>query len=168
MSWLLWLLACSTAPDFDAVGPGPFHEGEPSITSVEWGCELDDMEWTFEVETEQWTGAGWIRMAKSAAYSELHRLPSVEAAGDGSTDRLRLTLNVAQDWRAATSGRSTAWRCRDEGVLTYMITVYSTDGEAVTDCRTWGADTSMWTRITGAHDCQTQLEGTEPIGDTGE
>lgn len=164
MLWLM-MLACGETPSLDSAAPGPFHEGSPTITEVEWDCDLDEMEWSFEVRTEQWTGAGWLRMVKSAQYAELHRLPSVEAKGDGSADRLRLSLNVAQDWRAASSGSSTAWRCRDVDQLTYMITVYDTSGETVTDCRTWGADPTIWAQLPTAHDCQTPLEGTEDTGD---
>ena len=87
------------------------------------------------------------------------------AAGDGSKDTLKLGLDIAQDWRAASSGRSTAWRCRDISRLTYMITVYDTQGETVTDCRTWGADTGIWARIKGAHECDIVLEGSEDTGE---
>jgi len=165
MIWLAVLLACANDPSLDSAAPGPFHSGTPSITDVEWDCDLEDMEWTFEVSTEQWTGAGWLRMAKSPEYSELHRIPSIGAAGDGSKDTLKLGLDIAQDWRAASSGRSTAWRCRDVSQLTYMITVYDTAGEIVTDCRTWGADTGIWARIKGAHECSTLLEGAQDTGE---
>jgi len=164
--WLWLLLAgCGAEPDLEWNAPTPFFEGEPTITQVDWGCDLDEMEWVFEVKTEQWSGEAWLRMAKSTEYAELHRMPSVEAAGDGSEDRLKLSLNIAQDWRAASSGSSTAWRCRDVDVLTYMITVYDTQGDAVTDCRTWGADTSIWSRFSNAYECPNILD----IGqDTGE
>ncbi len=165
MSWWLLLLSCAGNPDLDSAQSGPFHEGSPVITHVKWGCDQEDMDWDFEVRTEHWTGAGWLRMAKSSEYAELHRMPSVEAAGDGSTDRLRLSLNIAQDWRSASSGSSSAWRCRDESVLTYMITVYDTSGETVTDCRTWGPNPEIWAQISGVHQCENILEGT---GDTGQ
>jgi hypothetical protein len=167
MIWLALLLSCGEPADLDSAAAGPFHSGSPTIDSVEWGCDLSSMEWSFEVKTEQWTGAGWLRMAKSLEYAEVHRLPSVGAAGDGSTDRLKLGLDIAQDWRAASSGRSTAYRCRDESLLSFMITVYDTTGETVTDCRTWGADPALWTRMEGAHDCERLLEGTENTEDTG-
>jgi hypothetical protein len=165
MNWLVLLWGCTSTPSLDSAAPSPFHEGQPTISDVEWGCSLEEMEWEYTVRTQQWTGAGWLRMAKSPQYSELHRIPSVEAAGNGSRDRLYLSLDVAQDWRTASSGRSTAFRCRDLSVLSYLITVYDTSGETVTDCRTWGADPELWLRMESVHDCTTLLEGE---GDTAE
>ncbi len=47
--WLWLLLAgCGAEPDLEWNAPTPFFEGEPTITQLDWGCDLDEMEWVEE------------------------------------------------------------------------------------------------------------------------
>ena len=161
---ILWLFACLGSGDLKPGEPSPFHEGVPSIESISWDCDTEQNKWTFEVKTEQWTGGGWIWMAKSSTNAEAHKIKSVEAAADGSSDRLKLNLGIAEDWRAATRGSSTRWFCSDIPELSFLSTVHDARGNEVADCRTWGLAPSMWSRIESAHDCDSVIELPEDTG----
>ena len=168
---ILWLLACVGQAIFEPVDPDPLHDGQPVISSVDWECDAEDAKWTVTVDTEQWSGGGYLWMAKDELNAEAHRMPSVKAAADGTTDRLQVKLSVKADWRDAKSGSSTRWLCAETPQLSFLVTAYDTSGDEVHDCRTWGADPSLWTRIDNAHDCDTLLEGSVPpedAGDTGD
>ena len=39
-----------------------------------------------------------------------------------------------------------------------MATAYDPTGDGVSDCRTWGEDPTLWTRVEGAHDCETAID----------
>ena len=156
MIWLL--LACTSTPILDEADDGPFHVGTPRITEVDVACDADESEWVFEVRTENWTGGGWIWMGKTEDDAEGHRNRSRKAAADGSSDFLQLTLKIEADWRDAQRGTSTRWLCRDWPELSFMATAYDPVGGEVRDCRTWGDDPTLWTRIEGAHDCETEID----------
>jgi len=167
---MVWLLACVGQATFEPVDPDPLHKGQPVITDVSWECDAEDAKWTVSVRTEQWSGGGWLWMAKDETNAEAHRMPSVKAAADGTTDQLQVKLSVKEDWRDAKSGSSTRWLCAETPQLSFLVTAYNTGGDKVNDCRTWGADPTLWTRIDSAHDCTTVLEGwldTGASSDTG-
>jgi hypothetical protein len=163
---ILYLLACATGP-LAPTEPDPLHDGAPVITSVDWGCDVEDSRWRFVVKTEQWSGGGRVWLGRSSNSNESHPLPSVEAAADGSADKLQLSLSVANDWRNANSGSSSQFQCQDQWALNYIITVQNTDKDQTTDCRIWGENPEMWSRIDVAPACETFLPW-EPPADTGE
>ena len=154
---LLLALACAptTRPAHDS---GPYFDGDPTITSVTWACDTDGAEWDFEVTTEHWSGGGVVWMARDAENIEKHSVPSKEAAPDGSTDRLALSLSIVPDWRDATLGSSTRWLCSDEPSLSFLLEMAKADGSLSSDCRTWGANPTLWGDIAGATACKTVLE----------
>ena len=156
MIWLL--LTCTASPTLDSADPGPFHEGTPRITAVEVDCDPDEAEWVFEVQTVNWTGGGWIWMGKSEEDAEGHKNRSRRAAADGSSDFLQLKLKIEADWRDAERNTSTRWLCRDWPDLSFMATAYDPEGNGVEDCRTWGDDPTLWTRVEGAFNCETEIE----------
>ena len=165
---ILWtLLACLADAELQPAEPGPLFDQAPIIQDIEWKCDPIESEWSFEIRTEYWTGGGWVWMGKSSTNAEAHRIKSVEAAGDGSADRLVLRLGVEADWRDASRGSSTRWLCSDVPKLTFLTTVYDARATEVKDCRAWGLDTSLWSRIESAHDCDKILELPES-SDTGE
>lgn len=137
---------------------GPFFDGDPTITSIEVACNTEEAEWTFEVETDHWTGGGWIWMGQSETSAEGHKIASRRASADGSSDFLQLQLKIEADWRDAKAGVSTLWLCRDWPELTFMATAYDPSGQGVEDCRTWGADPTLWTRVEGAYSCDKVIE----------
>ena len=156
MIWLI--LACTSSPVLDGAADGPFHGAAPRITDVDVACDPDEAEWTFEVRTENWTGGGWIWMAKAEENAEGHKNRSRRAAADESSDFLQLKLTIEADWRDAQRNTSTRWLCSDWPELTFMATAYDPTGSGVRDCRTWGEDPTLWTRIEGAHNCETEIE----------
>ena len=164
---IFWLLACMADGELSPADPSPFHAEPPSISSVEWDCDPEESKWVFNMKTTHWTGGGWIWLGKSETNAEAHKIKSIEAAADGSTDKLRLSLTIEEDWRDASRGSSTRWLCSDIPTLTFLATVYDPRGEAVSDCRTWGSNPSLWERVESAHNCETVLILPES-GDTGE
>ena len=134
----------------------------PVIQTLTWSCDAQSATWKFEVDTAGWTGGGALWMARDSDRVERNALSSVTEAADGSTDKLELQLTVVNDWRYAVSGTSTGWRCSDADALDFLAVVYSTDGSTVTDCRKWGADTSLWDTVS-VPSCDVTLQS----GDTG-
>jgi hypothetical protein len=149
------LLAGCGGPDGHApVGDPPWPpEAWPEITAISAECDVYASEWTFEVKTMYWTGSGRLWLATTVERAERHALPSVEAEADGSADRLKLTLDVVRDWRNAVSGSSTAYRCGQAEALSYLVQVYTPDGEEVADCRSWGFDPEIWSAVDGSAAC---------------
>jgi hypothetical protein len=155
---ILSLLACISGPPSQKVDPGPFYDADPVITSVDFECSEADSAWTFIVRTEGWTGGGWVWMGKTPDNAEGHRITSVSAAADGSSDKLKLTLDIAADWRDATRSKSTRWLCSDLDTLSFMTTAYDPHGDGVVDCRAWGASPRLWLEIDAAYDCETVIQ----------
>ena len=161
---IFWLFACLGSGQLAPGDPSPFHEGDPSIESIDWDCDTEENKWTFEINTEQWTGGGWVWMGKSSTNAEAHKIKSIEAAADGSSDRLKLTLHIEEDWRAAARGSSTRWFCSDIPELSFLSTVQDARATRITDCRAWGLAPSMWSRIESAHDCDKVIDLPEDSG----
>jgi hypothetical protein len=156
---ILWLLAaCTGGAELQPADPDPFHDGIPAIETIDWACDPEANEWTFEIRTENWTGGGWIWMGKSESNAEGHRIKSVEAAADGTTDRLKLSLDIEEDWRDASRSSSTRWLCSDTPQLSFLSTVYGPRGDEVEDCRTWGLQPQLWSRVESAHECEEVLD----------
>ncbi len=151
------LLACTGGAD-TAAEAGPFFDGTPSITELQWGCEVEASQWRFAITTAHWTGGGRIYMAREPTVIEEHRVRSVGAEPDGSADTLELELDIVADWRDAVGGSSTRWRCDDTDTLTFLAAVYTPDGESRADCRVWGADVLLWDSTEAVEGCQTVLE----------
>ena len=150
-----------TSPAADS---SDFYDQAPAITELTWTCDAAAASWSFQVNTTGWTGGGALWIAERGDRVERHGMSSVSAAADGSTDHLSLTLGSVADWRYAVEGSSTAWRCADQPALSFEIAVYTRDGSARADCRTWGADPSLWDRLDEVPDCATVLEDTGDAG----
>ncbi len=154
---ILSLLACLGNAELQPAEPGPLFEEAPVIQTLEWSCDPAESEWSFDIHTDHWTGGGWIWMGKSSTNAEAHRIKSVEAAADGSKDRLVLRLDIEADWRDASRGSSTRWMCSDVPQLSFLATVYDARANDVEDCRVWGLDNTLWSRIESAHECEKVL-----------
>ena len=162
---ILLVLACTT--EQNASGQeGPFFDGAPRITALTWGCEVEDSEWRFALTTEHWTGGGRLYMTDDLTVTEEHRIRSEGAQPDGSADTLELELDIVADWRDASAGSSTRWRCDDLDRLTFLAVVYTPDGDSRSDCRVWGADPLLWDGTDDVEGCQTVLEDTTDTGAT--
>tara|TARA_B100000575_G_scaffold291177_1_gene296458 strand:+ start:650 stop:1177 length:528 start_codon:yes stop_codon:yes gene_type:complete len=168
---ILWLISCWSTPQPTGVSADPFHSAPPRIVNLAAECSEDEGEWVFDVITEHWTGGGWVWMGTSTDNVEGHRLRSIGAAADGSTDALRVTLDIEPDWRDAARNKSTRFLCTERPQMSFLVTAYDPTGKAVADCRTWGADPTLWLTVEAAHDCETEWElptDTGQIADTGE
>lgn len=100
-------------------------------------CDPDRGRWIAEMTTTSWTGGGLVWLTVDGSYVERHFIRSVEAAADGSEDRLTLRLDIVADWRAATAGTSTAFRCVEEVSWRFVVNDLSGD---VADCVSAGTD----------------------------
>ena len=156
---LLALVAVGCVPRMpDGPGQdGPFFDAEPTIDSLSWSCAGDEGVWHFDVRTEGWTGGGRLWMAREPETAERHKVYSIGAAADGSSDHLYVELEVSADWRDAVPDESTRWQCGDVDALSYLFAILDPTGEARTDCRTWGADPDLFAEVSGATPCETLL-----------
>ena len=159
---------CLSAPSGDTGALTYFHEGTPIITDLSSDCENEDALWTFVVQTDAWTGGGKLWMGDDESTVEAHKIYSAKAASDGSSDKLKLELEIVADWRDATNGSSTGWQCDESEELSYLLVVYESTGNEVTDCRYWGSQTDLWEAesLENVPTCDTLFEE-EPSGDTG-
>ena len=165
---ILFWLACTSSPLLSQGEGSPFHSDHPVIESVSFGCDAEEAEWNFGVKTTHWTGGGHVWMVKTSEITEKHRIASRKAAADGSSDELELKLSIEPDWRDAKADRSSRWLCSDTPDLTVLLTVFGPSGQVVRDCRTWGADPSIWSTIEDAFDCTERIEFPTEEDDTGE
>ncbi|NOY24844.1 MAG: hypothetical protein GXP62_03135 [Oligoflexia bacterium] len=144
---LLWsgmlgcgLLGCVPKGDAATAQPGTVPDNPPTISNIEWGCDVDLAQWSFLVDTAYWSGGAYLWLATDAKTWERHTIYSQAAAADGSTDQLGASLDVVTDWRDAVSGSSTRFRCQDEADLAFQVTIYDRYGTEATDCQRWGVD----------------------------
>ncbi|MEL6342584.1 MAG: hypothetical protein AAFV53_05590 [Myxococcota bacterium] len=156
------LLAIACFPPADApVVYAPLDGPPPALTDVQWSCDAERGAWSFTLEADAWTGGGQIWMAEDDVRVEVHRIRSVEAAEDGTADRLEVDLESVADWRDAVNGSLTRWRCADEDALTFQALIFEVSGDPAADCRTWGAVPALWADISDAPDCDTLLNTSE-------
>lgn len=154
---LLGLPGCHADPsglaDLPAVAPGP-----PGIVEVSVACDSVAAEWAFEADTNAWSGNGEVLLSTDGRYLERHRLPSTEAARDGTSDHLEVSLAIVGDWRDVALGSTTVFNCQEPG-LAGLLYVYETDGETLGDCRRFGED--RWAGWASEEGCETTVEVTE-------
>ncbi|MFT4974482.1 MAG: hypothetical protein ACI8S6_000365 [Myxococcota bacterium] len=163
MVTILSLVGClGAAPG--SLPPDPLDGPDPSITGVRWSCDVEQALWRFTIEADAWTGGGLIWIARDATLYEEHLIRSVSAEADGSADELALELSIVADWRDASAGSSTRWRCSEEATLSFQAAIFETTGEQQTDCRRWGIAPALWDDIEAVEACAVPLE----ILDTGE
>lgn len=128
---ILWL-ACAPG------SPAPVAElPTPSIDRLALRCERDSQSWTLELDTVGWVdGATWW-IAPPEMPIEAHRLRSNSAAGDGSWERLSLSLEQLADPRLQVDNSSTTALCPEERTAMRLAIVDPTTGE-VSACALWG------------------------------
>lgn len=101
------------------------------------------------MQTLGWTQGGRLWLTRDGRYAEVHPIPSVAAAPDGSEDRLGLTLSIAADWRAARPGSSTAFLC--EPAPDALLAIFDRQG-ALADCTSLG-EGDAWRELEELPDC---------------
>jgi hypothetical protein len=158
---LLLLLAACAFPD-SRPPPDRSDTPVPAIVSASVECDGDAAEWSIAVETDAWTGNGEVWLSADGVYVETHGLDSVEAAGDGTSDRLELELDVEPDWRDVSLGSSTAFNCDEPGVAG-VILVFTRTGDETADCVAFGEAPERWATWNADVACDEVLDE----GDTG-
>lgn len=134
-------LACRTVPvDSAPIAPS---EQPPTIATATLSCAPDSGKWALNVGTERWTGGAELRMSTDGLYVEAHPVLSVEAAGDGSADRLELNITFVADFQDVSPGATTAFNCGTPA-LQGLITVFERDGKTPADCRFFGTDSALF------------------------
>lgn len=126
------LLACRVDGPADPTGPLHPELTTPVIRSLVLGCDVDAEEWQLDVEASSWSAGGELWFTRDGDYVEVHAVRSRSAAPDGSSDLLRLELAIAADWRDASAGSVTAFRCSDAPAAIFLL--HDLEGEVV-DCR---------------------------------
>ncbi len=134
----------------------PLHSDPPSISDIRWDCDSIDAIWSFEVDTLAWTANAELWMGQDTDYVERHAVRSTSAAHDGTWDQLALELDVVADWREASSGSSTAFFCNPTTLeaISFRLAVYTPGTEEQADCRSWGAQPSLFDGVDGAAACE--------------
>jgi len=144
----LSLLACTPDPVDDS-GSSPFDLQPPQLSCVTLVCDVDASTWRLDAVATSWTGGGLLYWTPDGVYVESHPVRSRSAAPDGSSDELRLELDIVGDWREASSGNSTALRCTDDPSALFLLS--ATDGQ-VAQCSILG-DPAVWDGIEGPPSC---------------
>lgn len=152
---VLAVLGCGSDDTGGYTAADPLYDDPPEITDLSWSCSVDEETWTFAVDTAGWTANGTLYLAQATDYVESHTIRSQEAAADGSADHLELELAIEPDWREVTSGSSTAFACNasTEAALCFRVVVYTPGTEEVSDCRSGGADPTLFDEVEGIPAC---------------
>lgn len=144
----LTVIGCRLPP---GAGPdlGSFVDAEPEIEQLSWSCRSQQARWELELQTSGWTSGALLWLTRDGEYAELHTVPSIAAAPDGSEDRLRLQLSIASDWRSARPGQSTAFLCEPppDGLLVVLDTA-----NRVSACAALG-EGEAWASLSDLPDC---------------
>ncbi len=120
-------------------------DGPPSITLFSWGCDVEEATWFFEVETENWAQSAEVALARDETYLELHSLRSQSAAADGTSDKLRVELDIVADWQDASSGSSSAFLCNTANLegMNGRLYVYALPEADLADCANFGVESGV-------------------------
>ena len=108
---------------------------DPKILSFSIQCDPDKGNWTLTAEASSWTAGATSVWTADSQYTEVHFVPSVWFAQDGSHDSLSVSLSISEDWRDAKPGASTAFLCGQNPSGNFWL--MNADKERV-DCRQWG------------------------------
>ncbi len=150
---LLALTACLAYPPADPGGAKvvlttPFIEESTAI------CDAEAGRWKLTLHASSWTGGATSAWTVDGSYVELHRFDQKSWAGDGSHERLELTLPIVDDWREVTDN-STVFTCAQapSGVLHLA----DLDG-VVVDCRSWGPNPEIFATVEGVEPCDQAVD----------
>ena len=156
--------ACSAASacvSSDERDPGTvLHDTPPTITGIQYSCSVDEEKWIFQVTTDAWTANGTLYLAATSDYVEQHSLQSEEAAADGSSDLLTLSLSIVADWRDVSASSSTAFLCNSttEAAICWRIFVYTPGTGDVSDCASGGYEPTWFDDMDDIPTCDTRWE----------
>lgn len=132
----------------------------PVIATAAITCASESGKWGLDLTTTNWTGGGNLWMSADGVYVEEHEIRSVEAAGDGTADRLELNLSFLADFQDVSPGSSTAFNCGTPS-LQGLVFVYERGGKTTADCRVFGDAPANWATWSFG-ECADPIEVTEP------
>lgn len=135
-SWYLLLFACLGPSSSDSDLPA-FQLTVPTLETVTVVCDVDAATWTAKAHATSWTGGGRLLLTRGDDYFEAHAVNAIRSAADGSSEDLRLEIDVVDDWREQGAGSSTVFGCAP--ATSWRFLLYDLEGEAV-DCREQGLD----------------------------
>ncbi len=156
--WLAVLVACP-APLVDTSASDP-QARDALFTTVRVSCDGDAGKWALDMKADGWTGGGALFLSADGVYVEEHGFGSYEAAVDGSSDHLKLSLGVAAEFQDVHEGSSTWFNCGTPS-LQGLLVLRNRDASALTDCRVFGAAPLLWSEW-GIGDCA-ELVTVEPL-----
>ena len=151
--WVFFLAGCVASP---SAPPGADPPPDvPTILEAAESCDPVYARWNFSAEADAWTGNGQVLLSTDGRYLEVHPLDSKTAAGDGSSDRLALSLGVVGDWRYVSLGTTTVFNCLEPG-LAGILRIFEQNGETEADCRFFGEQ--KWEQWNLGYGCNVPLE----------
>ncbi len=136
------LTACLPGPIPPADIPELAELEPPFIETLSMECDVDRERWRLEVETAWWTGGGRLLMTADGEYIEQHAVRSIRAAGDGTSDLLRLDLGFVADFRDVSPGSTTAFTCATQPSALFVL--LDPDGDTERECQLWGPNIAIW------------------------
>jgi hypothetical protein len=142
------LLSCYPKPYAQERG-SPYFIGDAQIINVDTSC--DDDKWTIEVFTDAWTSNGTLWLARDLSRYEKHPINSIAATEDGTSDHLRVNLDITAEWQNFTPGESTGWLCSESSDISIAIVIYHGENQQPNDCIYWGED--IWGDFPNVDEC---------------
>jgi hypothetical protein len=134
----LGLLGACQFPPIDSEPLVDLQLSTPEISEFTLICDVDRERWQLDVKATSWTGGGQWWWTTDGDYIEYHDVTSRKAAEDGSSDALRLRLNIVADWRDANKNASTPFLCAS--TPTGRFVMFDLENQVV-DCEDTGPDT---------------------------
>ena len=122
----------------------------PELVAFSLVCDTELERWQLDVEASSWTGGGEWWWTTDENYVESHEVYSRKAAQDGSSDELRLRLDIVADWRDAERNRSTPFLCSSTPTGRFLLK--SLEGEVI-DCHDEGDATDWLANSEDLPDC---------------
>lgn len=162
----LMTLACAPKGQKEASAQETRGSQGSEILELAYECDVEAESWSFEVLTSGWSGGMRLWMALDPVIWERHTGYSVAAAADGSEDELVIDLDVVADWRDASDGSRTRFRCQDEDSLALQITVFDRAGEQEVDCLRFGVE-GVLEQIESVSSCEGSVEEDLDLEDGG-
>jgi len=150
LGWLLLTVAGCRLPPVDSEPLVEVTLTTPEITASQLLCDETLERWQLDVSASSWTGGGALWWTTDQIYIESHDVRSRSAAPDGSSDELRLRLNIVADWRDAQTNLSTAFLCASEPDGLFVL--YDPSGDIVA-CQSLGPAVMDWSRVADVPMC---------------
>ncbi len=116
---MAWALAgCGSSPGTWSPPGAELPELELVASAVD--CDVDASSWTITAEATSFTGGASTVWTADGIYVELHPVPVVRSAPDGTGDELEGLFPIVTDWRLATNAK-TSLSCADAPTIAVVL-----------------------------------------------